>query len=211
MMESIVVVAATSCDAAEKYYYILIVVAVISWMDENNFLNIIDNNLSALFTFVAMFCASNRSKILFAHVQEIWLDRKFLLTFRLSVTWSEVKWLKAPLCVWAIEVPLKHLKGNSKSHDILDSSKEMQLWNEGNKQTRKVRSLIFHENWSWDGKFTKDLLMTHSEILKNSSVNCCCKVCDVSIFLSRNFGSQLKFLSEDQSCVINYCWQFLEV
>lgn len=53
MMEPIVVavVLAMNCDAAQKYYYILIVVAVdvISWLDENNFHNIIGNNLSALF------------------------------------------------------------------------------------------------------------------------------------------------------------------
>lgn len=54
MMESIVA-AAMNCDAAQKYYYILIVVAVISWMDENNF-HIIENNLSALFTFIHVQC-----------------------------------------------------------------------------------------------------------------------------------------------------------
>lgn len=82
---------AMNCDAAQKYYYILIVVAVISWMDENNFLDIIENNLNALFTFihVLMFFASHRSDILFAHVQELWLRRKFLL-WLFFCRWREV-------------------------------------------------------------------------------------------------------------------------
>jgi hypothetical protein len=73
MMESIVA-AAMNCDAAQKYYYIPIVVAVISWMDENNF-HIIENNLSALFTFIHVQCLGSWSRIdqrfLFAHVPEL--------------------------------------------------------------------------------------------------------------------------------------------
>jgi xanthine/uracil permease len=83
MMESIVVVVAgvlVLCRSHElwrgtkKYYYILIGVvgvAVIRWMDENNFHNIIENNLNALFTFFLFSLnASNRSEILFFSISK---------------------------------------------------------------------------------------------------------------------------------------------
>lgn len=133
---------AMNCDAAQKYYYILIVVAVISWMDENNF-HIIENNLNALFTSAEKVSVlSNRSKIPFAHVRELWLQRKFLLTFLVFMTQSDWR----PLCVSVIE--------GSKEHDKSPTGRKMQSERKSNEKIRlenqEAKSHLFFTIFLWE-------------------------------------------------------------